>query len=77
MKIGDAFGVGLRLLGIWFLYQAAYDGLFLAMRFSGLVNGVESQIIENKLMIGFHLFLALILLAGADKTVRLFYGRAV
>ena len=76
MQTGDAFGIALRVLGLWFLYLAAYDGVFLARRFSGLMNGVGAQITEDKIMIGFHLFLALIFLAGADKIVRLFYPRA-
>ena len=71
----DLFGVALRVLGVWFLYNACYAGLYLGMKEAELpLNSVVSAA-QDKLLVGFYGALAFILLAFADRIARLFYGR--
>lgn len=74
MQSRDLFGVALRVMGVWFLYQAAYGAVFLAMQLSQIVNSYGAQGTEGKILIAFHLLVALILLAFAEKIVGLVYG---
>jgi hypothetical protein len=73
MQPRDLFGVALRVLGIWFLSEAGYRGVYLLLklldRFS---NNVPTT--ADKLLVGFYLLLALVLLTGANGIVRLCYG---
>jgi hypothetical protein len=74
MKPRDLFGVALRVLGVWFLYDAANAGLYLGMKEAAL--GINSQVSmpQDKLLVGFYLALAFILLILTDKIVALCYG---
>jgi hypothetical protein len=75
MQGRDVFGALLRILGIWFLYQAAYYAVFLAMKLGGqYVNAVPAW--QEKLFIGLYLLLGFIAIAGADKITNLLYGKA-
>jgi hypothetical protein len=75
MQVRDLFGAALRLLGIWFLYQAGYYTVFLAIKLGGqFANSIPAS--QEKIFIGFYLFLAMIMLLGTEKIVRLFYGPA-
>jgi hypothetical protein len=72
----DLFGVGLRLLGVWFAYMAAYAGLFLAMKESAMPINSQVSVTQDKLLVGFYLALAFILLVLTEHIVRLCYGPA-
>ena len=74
MKPRDLFGVALRLLGVWFLYDAAYAGLYLGMKEAALQVNSQVSMPQDKLLVAFYLALAFILLIQTDKIVALCYG---
>ena len=74
MRPRDLFGVGLRLLGVWFVYDACYAGLYLSMKQANLPLNSQVSVTQDKLLIGFYLALAFVLLILTDKIVTLCYG---
>ena len=73
MQPRDLFGVALRVLGIWFLSDAAYRCVYLILKVQeSFTNQVPAT--ADKLLIGLYFLMALILLAGASGIVRLCYG---
>jgi hypothetical protein len=73
MQPRDLFGVALRMLGIWFLSDAGYRGVYLILKIQAKLSS-EVPATADKLLIGFYVLMALILLAGANGIVRLCYG---
>ena len=73
MQSRDLFGVALRVLGIWFLSDAGYRGVYLILKLQGNYSN-DIATTTDKLLIGFYFLMALILLAGANGIVRLCYG---
>ena len=73
MRPRDLFGVGLRVLGIWFLSDAGYRSVFLLMKLQARYSN-DVPATADKLLIGFYLLLALVLLAGANSIIKLCYG---
>ena len=74
MRPRDLFGVGLRLLGVWFVYDACYAGLYLGMKQANLPLNSQVSVTQDKLLVGFYLALAFVLLILTDKIIALFYG---
>jgi hypothetical protein len=74
MRPRDLFGVGLRLLGVWFVYDACYAGLYLGMKQANLPLNSQVSVTQDKLLVGFYLALAFVLLILTDKIVTLCYG---
>jgi hypothetical protein len=75
MQGRDLFGAMLRVLGIWFLYQAAYYAIFLTMKLEGqYLNAIPTS--QEKLLIGLYLALGFFAIAGADRITSLLYGKA-
>src|ERR1044072_5312944 len=80
MTARELFGVALRVLGIWFLYNAADEALWAFFRRTGIVRDasfplpVEDKLAEHAILGVFYLVLALVLLAGADYIVLALYG---
>ncbi len=73
MSPRDLFGVALRVLGIWFLSEAAYHGVYLILKMQERYsNNIPAT--ADKLLISLYVLMALILLAGANGIVRLCYG---
>jgi hypothetical protein len=76
----DLFGVALRIFGLWLLYSAGYDLIWLTFRLSGILQtspvapALEDKVAEYKIFVAFYLMLAMILLVFADHITRLFYG---
>ena len=75
MTIGarDLFGVALRVLGVWFLYQASYDLVFLTVKLQGLLPNSTTTPGEYKFFIAYYLLGAFILLVLADHIVNIVY----
>jgi hypothetical protein len=71
----DLFGVALRVLGVWFVYNGAYAGLYLAMKQAMLPINSQVSATQDKLLIGFYLALAFILLVLTEHIVNLCYGK--
>jgi len=65
--------VSLRVLGVWFLSDAGYRGDYLLLKLQDRYSN-EIPATADKLLVGFYLLVALVLLAGADGIVRLCYG---
>jgi hypothetical protein len=76
MRARDLFGVGLRLMGVWFFYNASYAGLYLFMKEQNLPLNSQVSMTQDKLLVGFYLALAFVLLILADRIVALCYGPA-
>jgi hypothetical protein len=74
MQPRDIFGVALRVLGVWFLYDACYAGLYLAMKQADLPLNSQVSMTQDKLLVGFYLALAFVLLILANRIVALCYG---
>ena len=74
MRPRDLFGVALRVLGVWFLYDACYAGLYLAMKESDMQLSSQVSVTQDKLLVGFYLALAFVLLVLANRIVALCYG---
>jgi hypothetical protein len=74
MRPRDLFGVALRVLGVWFVYMSAYVGLYLAMKESAMAINSQVSTTQDKLLIGFYLALAFILLVLPNHIVALCYG---
>jgi hypothetical protein len=74
MQGRELFGVALRVFGVWFLIQAGVDTVFLLLRTNDVLNGLRSQVTQDKLFIGYYILLAIILIGLADPVVRLVYG---
>ena len=74
MQPRDIFGVALRVLGVWFLYDACYAGLYLAMKQADLPLNSQVSMTQDKLLVGFYLALAFVLLVLANRIVALCYG---
>ena len=76
MQARDLFGVALRVLGVWFLIQAATDAVFLSLRLAGVIDNIGNRVTQDKLFIAFYVLVALLLIVFADHLVGLSYGRA-
>ena len=74
MKPRDLFGVALRVLGVWFVYMAAYAALYVAMKESAMAINSQVSATQDKLLVGFYLALAFILLVLPNHIVALCYG---
>ncbi|HMH66224.1 MAG TPA: hypothetical protein VK515_11580 [Rhizomicrobium sp.] len=74
MNPRDLFAVALRVLGVWFVYDAAYAGLYLVMKEASLQLNSQVSVTQDKLLVGFYLAAALILLVLTDRIVALCYG---
>jgi hypothetical protein len=74
MRAKDLFGVGLRLMGMWFLYDACYAGLYLGMKEASLPLNSQVSMTQDKLLVAFYLALAFVLLILADRIVAVCYG---
>jgi hypothetical protein len=74
MRPRDLFGVALRVLGVWFLYDAFNAGLYLAMKEANLPLNSQVSMTQDKLLVGFYLALAFVLLILANRIVALCYG---
>lgn len=74
MRARDLFGVGLRLMGVWFLYNASYAGFYLGMKQANLPLNSQVSMTQDKLLVAFYLTLGFILLVLANKIVALCYG---
>ncbi|HWM61683.1 MAG TPA: hypothetical protein VNN98_05995 [Rhizomicrobium sp.] len=74
MNPRDLFGVALRMLGVWFVYNAAYAGLYLAMKEEAMPFNSTVSATQDKLLVGFYLALAFILLVLPNHVVALCYG---
>lgn len=74
MRAKDLFGVGLRLMGVWFLYDACYAGLYLGMKEASLPLNSQVSMTQDKLLVAFYLALAFVLLVLADRIVAVCYG---
>jgi hypothetical protein len=76
MRPRDLFGVALRVLGVWFLYNACYAGLYLGMKEAAMPLNSAVSVTQDKLLVGFYGVLAFVLLVLADHIVKLCYGPA-
>ena len=74
MQARDLFGVGLRLMGVWFLYNGCYAGLYLGMKEADMALNSQVSMTQDKLLVGFYLVLAFVLLILANRIVALCYG---
>jgi hypothetical protein len=74
MRARDLFGVGLRLMGVWFLYNACYAGLYLGMKEAAMALNSQVSVTQDKLLVAFYLALAFVLLILTDRIVALCYG---
>jgi hypothetical protein len=74
MNPRDLFGVALRVLGVWFLYDAAYAGLYLGMKEASMPLNSAVSPTQDKLLVGFYLAAAFILLILTERIVALAYG---
>jgi hypothetical protein len=74
MQPRDLFGVALRVLGVWFLYDAFNAGLYLVMKEANLPLNSQVSMTQDKLLVGFYLALAFVLLVLANRIVALCYG---
>ena len=74
MRPRDLFGVALRVLGVWFLYDAFIAGLYLGMKEANLPLNSQVSMTQDKLLVGFYLALAFVLLVLANRIVTLCYG---
>jgi hypothetical protein len=74
MRPRDLFGVALRVLGVWFVYLAAYAALYVAMKESSMAINSQVSATQDKLLVGFYLALAFILLVLPNHIVALCYG---
>lgn len=74
MRPRDLFGVALRVLGVWFLYDACNAALFLGMKEARLPLNSQVSMTQDKLIAGFYLALAFVLLILTDRIVALCYG---
>ena len=74
MAARDLFGVGLRLMGVWFFYNACYAGLYLGMKQGDLPLNSQVSMTQDKLLVGFYLALAFALLVLTNRIVALCYG---
>jgi hypothetical protein len=74
MRPRDLFGVALRVLGVWFLYDACYAGLYLVMKEADMQLNSQVSVTQDKLLVGFYLALAFVLLVLANRIVALCYG---
>ena len=74
MRPRDLFGVALRVLGVWFVYMAAYAALYVAMKESTMAINSQVSATQDKLLVGFYLALAFILLVLPNHVVTLCYG---
>jgi len=70
----DLFGVALRVLGVWFVYMAAYAALFLIMKETAMPINSQVSATQDKLLVGFYLAAAFILLILPNHIVALCYG---
>ena len=74
MRPRDLFGVALRVLGVWFVTMAAYAALYLVMKESTMAINSQVSATQDKLLVGFYLALAFILLVLPNHIVALCYG---
>jgi hypothetical protein len=74
MRPRDLFGVALRVLGVWFVYMAAYAALYVAMKESTMAINSQVSATQDKLLVGFYLALAFILLVLPNHIAALCYG---
>jgi hypothetical protein len=74
MRPRDLFAVALRVLGVWFLYNASYAGLYLGMKEAAMQLNSQVSVTQDKLLVGFYLALAFVLLILTDRIVTLCYG---
>jgi hypothetical protein len=74
MRPRDLFGVALRVLGVWFVYMAAYAALYVAMKESTMAINSQVSATQDKLLVGFYLALAFVLLVLPNHIVALCYG---
>jgi hypothetical protein len=74
MRPRDLFGVALRVPGVWFVTMAAYAALFLTMKESAMAINSQVSATQDKLLVGFYLALAFILLVLPNHIVALCYG---
>jgi hypothetical protein len=74
MRPRDLFGVALRVLGVWFVTMAAYAALYVAMKVSAMAINSQVSATQDKLLVGFYLALAFILLVLPNHIVALCYG---
>ena len=72
MRPRDLFGVALRVLGVYFLSDAGYRGVYLLLKLQ-VRNGNDVPVTADKFC-RLLLWRAFVLLAGADGIVRLCYG---
>jgi hypothetical protein len=77
MRSHDYFGVALRVFGIWFLYKAGYDIVFLGVKLAGLVPNSLTSTSEYKWFIAYYLAAALIAFVYTDHIVKLIYGPTI
>jgi len=73
MRPRDLFGVALRVLGVYFVSDAGYRGVYLLLKLQ-VRYGNDVPVTADKFLVAFYLLAALMLLAGADGIVRLCYG---
>ena len=66
--------MALRVLGVWFLYYACYAGLYLAMKQADLPLNSQVSMTQDKLLVGFYLALAFVLLVLTNRIAALCYG---
>jgi hypothetical protein len=74
MNPREMFGVGLRLMGVWFVYMGACAALYLVMKEAALPLASQVSATQDKLLVGFYLALAFILLVLPVRIVALCYG---
>lgn len=74
MQPRDLFGVALRVLGVWFVTMAAYAALYVVMKESAMAINSQVSATQDKLLVGFYLALAFILLVLPNHIVALCYG---
>jgi len=80
MSSRDLFGVALRVLGVWFLYMAADEAVWLVFRMTNVVRDnplatpLEDKTTEHVVIVGFYLILSFVLLVLTDKIVSQCYG---
>lgn len=70
----DLFGVGVRLIGIWLLYQALYWGFFAFWKNAGGPGNPNVSIGEDVAVFLLNLIGGTALLLLADSIVRIVYG---
>lgn len=75
MRPRDLLGVAIRAFGLWNIYQALYDGFYLALMRRG--SNVAFEADQQAALAIFHFVLGVFLLVMADLLVRAIYGAAI